>query len=132
MSKMTFWALLALLLIMNTIPLGEQTNRRLNTLIAKDSDLTRLDFVLHLFSFLALSFPFIMAQRRKRYVFRSKEISKYASISIACAFAFEMIQLALPYRTFNPKDLVFNLIGAALGIVIVITADATRGIKKLR
>jgi len=43
-----------------------------------------------------------------------------------------MIQLALPYRTLNPKDLVFNLIGAALGIVIVITADATRGIKKLR
>lgn len=131
MARIAFWVLLTLLMIINTVPLSDQTSRHLTTRVVKGAQMTRLDFMLHLFSFMILSIPFTLAQRGKKCVFGAKAISKYASISIGCAFAFEMIQLALPYRTFNPKDLMFNLIGAALGIVIVITADATCGIYKI-
>jgi VanZ family protein len=119
MAKTFFWAWLIILLALNIIPLGLETSRALSTRSVLNLGLFRLDYILHLISFLAYAWVFVLGQLRGRPVFRSHAVMKFVTLVLSTAMLFELIQLILPYRRFNPIDMGFNLAGAFLGIAFV-------------
>ncbi len=52
-------------------------------------------------------------------IFSKKPVLKYLLIIGSSAFLFECIQYFLPYRAFNPMDLISNLSGAIIGTIIL-------------
>lgn len=119
MAKALFWLWLIISLILNTISLGLENSRTLSTRLVANRELFRMDYLLHLISFLAFAWIFILGQVRNRPVFHSHALIKFMVLVLSTAVVFEVIQLILPYRKFNPIDMRFNLAGALLGIVLV-------------
>lgn len=109
-----FWAWLIILLMLNTIPLGNDVNRSLST----HKFAFRLDYIVHLLTFMAFSGLYILGRFLNQHIFKSNELLKFAVITILAAISMEILQIFIPYRTFNPWDLVANLAGALLGIGI--------------
>lgn len=115
-GKSLFWGWLAFLFVLNVIPLGNEVNRSLSG----HKFIFRLDYLVHLVSFAAYAGIFLYAKHKMLTVFRGQELLKFSAVVLSAAGLFESIQLGLPYRTFNPWDLVSNLAGAFIGIVIIV------------
>ena len=114
--KKLFWYWLIILLLINVIPLGND----LNTVIHKPSVFKfRLDYLIHFCSFLIFIPLCFIEVRRGGPIFSKKPILKYILIVGSSAILFECIQYFLPYRTFNPMDLISNLTGAIIGTIII-------------
>ena len=114
--KKLFWYWLIILLLINVIPLGND----LNTVIHKPSvSKFRLDYLIHFISFLIFIPLYFIEVRRGGPIFSKKPVLKYIFIVGSSAILFESIQYFLPYRTFNPMDLISNLTGAIIGTIII-------------
>ena len=114
--KKLFWYWLIILLLINVIPLGND----LNTVIHKPSVFKfRLDYLIHFCSFLIFIPLFFIEVRRGGPIFSKKPVLKYLLIIGGAAVIFELIQYFLPYRTFNPMDLISNLTGAIIGTILI-------------
>lgn len=114
--KKLFWYWLIILLLINVIPLGND----LNTVIHKPSVFKfRLDYLIHFCSFLIFIPLYFIEVRRGGPIFSKKPVLKYIFIVGSSAILFESIQYFLPYRTFNPMDLISNLTGAIIGTIII-------------
>lgn len=114
--KKLFWYWLIILLVINVIPLGND----LNTVIHKPSVFKfRLDYLIHFCSFLIFIPLYFIEVRRGGPIFSKKPVLKYIFIVGSSAILFESIQYFLPYRTFNPMDLISNLTGAIIGTIII-------------
>ncbi len=119
-SHLTFWLWLLLLLILNVIPTK-------GTLVDKGTSTGfRFDCLTHFLAFLIL--PVIY--RRIRYyggtLFSGNQLLHAFVVSGVCAIGFEYIQHFLPYRTFNPQDLFYNLLGVIFGYTVVGTIEISR------
>jgi VanZ family protein len=113
--KQLFWYWLIILLVINVIPLGNDINKIVHKLIFK----FRLDYLVHFCSFLIfIPLCFIDIKRGDSF-FSKKPILKYLLIVGGSAILIECIQYFLPYRTFNPMDLISNLTGAIIGTIII-------------
>lgn len=123
MAKKLFWAWLIIILVLNVIPLGNETSESLSISLRKGKTIFRADYLLHFISLLALAWVFILGQVASRPVFRDQSLQRFSLIVISAALGFELIQFVLPYRRFNPIDLGFNLSGAILGIIVVIVSS---------
>ncbi len=115
MTKKLFWYWLLILLVINVIPLGNDINKIIHKTVFK----FRLDYLIHFCSFLIFIPSYFIEVRRGGPIFSKKPVLKYILIVGSSAILFECIQYFLPYRTFNPMDLVSNLIGAIIGIIII-------------
>ena len=114
--KKLFWYWLIILLLINVIPLGND----LNTVIHKPSVFKfRLDYLIHFCSFLIFIPLYFIEVKRGGPIFSKKPVLKYLLIIGGAAVIFELIQYFLPYRTFNPMDLISNLTGAIIGTIII-------------
>ena len=114
--KKLFWYWLIILLLINIIPLGND----LNTVIHKTSVFKfRLDYLIHCCSFLIFIPLYFIEVKRGGPIFSKKPVLKYILIVGNSAILFESIQYFLPYRTFNPMDLISNLTGAIIGTIII-------------
>ena len=114
--KKLFWYWLIILLVINVIPLGND----LNTVIHKPSVFKfRLDYLIHFCSFLIFIPLYFIDIKRGGPFFSKKPVLKYILIVGSSAILFESIQYFLPYRTFNPIDLISNLTGAIIGTIII-------------
>jgi len=114
-SKWLFWGWLIIVLTTNVIPLGNDINKIIHKPVFK----FRLDYLIHFISFLIfipLCFIYI---KRGGPIFSKKPVLKYLLIIGGAAVIFEFIQYFLPYRTFNPMDLISNLTGAIIGTIII-------------
>lgn len=115
-SKWLFWGWLIILLFMNVIPLGND----FNTVIHKPSVFKfRLDYLIHFCSFLIFIPLFFIDIKRGNPIFFKKPVLKYLLMVGSSAFLFECVQYFLPYRAFNPMDLINNLSGAIIGTIIL-------------
>ncbi len=74
----------------------------------------RLDYVLHLLIYLPLGF----FQRKSNL---PGGFFYTLIILLTTAALPETLQLAVPYRTFNPIDLMLNISGAVLGLLAAVT-----------
>lgn len=111
-----FWIWLAILLLINTIPLGDSANR----VLKGTRFVFRLDYLVHSLTFLAFSGIFLLARLNGQLVFVTRPVLKYVVVVIPAAILFELIQYLLPYRSFNPLDLIYNLAGTVLGLGLIL------------
>ena len=79
----------------------------------------RLDYLFHSLVFipwmLLISFAFANGNRNKRLSY----ILLWISYGLLTAIITEGIQYFIPYRSFNMNDLLANLIGVAIGIILL-------------
>ena len=114
-SKWLFWGWLIIVLATNVIPLGNDINKVIHKPVFK----FRLDYLIHFCSFLVCTPLYLIGVRKGSPIFSQKPVLKYLSIIGSSAILFESIQYFLPYRTFNPMDLISNLIGSIIGTIII-------------
>ena len=114
-SKWLFWGWLIIVLTTNVIPLGNDINKIIHKPVFK----FRLDYLIHFCSFLIFIPLYFIEVRRGGPFFSKKPVLKYILIVGSSAILFESIQYFLPYRTFNPMDLISNLTGAIIGTIII-------------
>ena len=113
--KKLFWYWLIILLVINFIPLGNDINKIIHKPVFK----FRLDYLIHFCSFLIFIPLYFIEVKRGGPIFSKKPVLKYILIVGSSAILFESIQYFLPYRTFNPMDLISNLTGAIIGTIII-------------
>jgi len=113
--KKLFWYWLIILLVINVIPLGNDIYKIINKPVFK----FRLDYLIHFYSFLIFIPLYFIEVKRGGPIFSKKPVLKYLLIIGGAAVIFELIQYFLPYRTFNPMDLISNLTGAIIGNIII-------------
>jgi len=113
--KKLFWYWLIILLVINVVPLGNDINKIIHKTVFK----FRLDYLIHFCSFLIFIPLYFIEVRRGGPIFSKKPVLKYLLIVGGASVIFELVQYFLPYRTFNPMDLISNLIGAIIGTIII-------------
>lgn len=115
-TNLLFWALLLGLLTLNLIPIGSNSSSMSSNKLVT----FRLDYLAHSFTFLAYAWLWIWGKIKGIKWFKRFELLLYISVVLLSAFVFEFAQLLVPWRTFNPVDLYFNLIGASLAVVFIL------------
>jgi len=113
--KLLFWGWWAVILLFSLIPIGNKIELNLSS----GSGLIRPDYLIHLISFLLFAWIYRLGRVVERDLFQIKPTIKFNIIVFSTSVVSEFIQVLLPYRTFNPYDLLSNLIGASIGVLIV-------------
>lgn len=113
-----FWIWWIILLLLNVIPLGNEVNARLKTGSGKGE--LRSDYLVHALTFLCFAGIYALKWLRGEIIFKNHELKKIISIIVVSSILFEAVQFFLPYRAFNPMDMLSNLIGAGLATLIIL------------
>jgi VanZ family protein len=79
----------------------------------------RLDHLLHLLVYFLICMYFYAGLRNGLILFRHHALVKFLILIIFLATVTEVVQLWVPYRSFNPMDWVSNLSGVAIGLVVM-------------
>jgi VanZ family protein len=106
------------LIIMNVIP-----NFTPSSLQLDDDSVFRTDYILHILVFILLPVIYYFSRGR---TFADRLLINRRYIFIAGLFFsmfVELIQLAVPGRTFNPMDMIFNGVGFLVGVGVVVLMD---------
>ena len=114
-SRWLFLGWLIIVLAMNVIPLGDDLNR----IIHKPIFEFRLDYLIHFVSFLVFIPLYLIGEGQGNPIFNHKPVLKYFIILGGSAIISECLQYLLPYRTFNPMDMIANLFGAILTLLFI-------------
>ena len=110
------WGSLILVLVLNVVPLGNETNRGLS---GNKIFQFRLYYVVHLLTFLVFAWICVLGKINNVCWFESYEVLKFGGIVFVAAVGIELLQIFVPYRTFNPMDMMANLFGAILTMLCV-------------
>lgn len=116
MVKLLFWIWLIILYLLNVIPLGDNVNHNL----ISHKSIIRLDYLIHIITLLVFSGIYLFGYLRMEPIFLKHGLVSFSAIVISAAICLEIIQIWIPYRTFNPLDLISNLFGAVLGIFVIL------------
>ena len=109
-----FWGWLIMVLILNVVPFGNETNRSLSS---NKLFKFRLDYVVHSLTFLVFAWIWVFGKIKDVCWFESYEVLKFGGIVFVSAMVIELLQIFVPYRTFNPMDMIANIFGAILTIL---------------
>lgn len=120
MIKISFWAWLAILVIINSIPIGNQANQSLS---GNKLFVFRLDYLVHSIMILCFAVIWLVGKIHRVEWFRGRETTIYSLIVLGAAVGLELLQLVIPWRNFNPVDMEYNLLGA-IGTSIVVVKMA--------
>ena len=114
--KILFLLYCIVLLLLAVLPINSNSSSINDTFIVN----IRLDYLLHILIFL----PFLpLAMYPKPIKSQRKGTIKLLSLimsGILFAVFTETIQLYLPYRTFNINDLIANILGIIMGLIIMV------------
>ena len=113
--KWLFWGWLIMVLILNVVPLGNELNQDLTT----KRFVFRLDYVVHSLTFLVFAWIWVLGKIKNVCWFESYEVLKFGGIVFVSAMVIELLQIFVPYRTFNPMDMIANLFGAILTLLFI-------------
>lgn len=113
---MLLWLWLTILLIANLIPIGNEASQSLS---GNRFFHFRLDYLLHANMIFCFAWIWILGKIKRIRWFQRLESMKYSIIVLCAGIGLELIQMLVPWRSFNPVDLVFNIIGAVLVVIIV-------------
>ena len=102
--KKYFSIYVLLIIIFTVIPIGN-SHQLENTFIIN----FRLDYILHALEFIPWAF-FCMMMRRDTWL--------WFAWGILFAVGTEMLQYAIPYRSFNINDMIANIIGIGIGFFV--------------
>ena len=110
-----FWGWLIVVLVLNVVPLGNELNQGLTT----KRFVFRLDYVVHSLTFLVFAWIWVFGKIKNVCWFESNEVLKFGGIVFVSAMGIELLQIFVPYRTFNPIDMIANLFGAILTLLCI-------------
>lgn len=79
----------------------------------------RLDYLLHANMILCFACIWLLGKIKGIRWFQRMESLKYSIMVLCIGIGLEWIQILVPWRSFNPMDMVFNIIGAVLVVIIV-------------
>ncbi|NLO11354.1 MAG: VanZ family protein [Candidatus Cloacimonetes bacterium] len=122
MIKKLFWLWLIVVIVINIIPIGNAANKSLNT---NKLGRFRYDYLAHTAIFLCFGFIWIVGSIMRVQWFKTYPLLKFYSIVFVAAIALESIQYIIPWRSFNPMDLIANLLGAVLGLAVAVLMKFT-------
>jgi len=111
---------LLILVIVNIIPMGNETSSSLsgNKLIV-----FRLDYLAHSIMILCFAWIWILSVVLG---YKSLNVLQFCVLVFSAAIGLELIQLLIPWRSFNPVDLGYNVGGAVLAFVVVAMSGGKR------
>ncbi len=115
-TKWLLWGWLIVVFVLNVVPLGNELNQDLTTI----RFVFRLDYLLHSLSFLVFALIWILGKINGVYWFETYEVLKFGGIVFISAISIELLQIFIPYRTFNPMDMIANLFGALLTMICIV------------
>lgn len=110
----SFWFFLILLILCSFIPTGVLTNNQTTS-----ENLIRTDYLLHFAAFFSFALLYFFAYPMYFSYSKIKKIIIFC-LGIFFASAMEILHYYIPYRSFNPRDLFFNLSGLVSGLLITI------------
>lgn len=115
-AKYLFWIWLILLFVLNTIPIGNEANQSLsgNKILA-----FRLDYLLHSIMILGFGWIWLVGKLFNATWFDKFEELKYSTIVVLSCIGLEILQLLIPWRNFNPIDMMYNIIGGILTLAVI-------------
>ena len=113
--KWLFWGWLIMMLILNVVPLENELNQDLTTI----RFIFRLDYVVHSLTFLVFAWIWVFGKIKNICWFENYEVLKFGGIVFVSAIGLELLQILIPYRTFNPMDMMANLFGAILTLLFI-------------
>jgi VanZ family protein len=79
----------------------------------------RLDHLLHTVVYFLICMYFYVGQRNGLVLFHHKALRKFLILIFILATITEIVQLWVPYRSFNPMDWVSNLSGVIIGMAVM-------------
>ena len=97
-----------LILFASIIPLSQEKHFEFG------GSIFRLDYIEHFAVFFILGFLYVLKTKLKLQL----KLSDISLLIIYAAFT-ETIQLIIPGRTFNPMDLVYNILGLVFSIILI-------------
>jgi uncharacterized membrane protein len=116
--KNLFWLWLLVLIVINVIPIGNKSlNRNMLWVF-------RLDYLAHSIMILCFAFIWVLAAIHHVRIFKQYDALKYSAIVLAAGICLELLQLAVPWRSFNPVDMIYNLGGAILAIFFIALSNS--------
>ena len=104
-----------ILILANVLPLGSSVN----TASAKGMGF-RFDYLLHVLGCMALPLMLLIDKNNSQnLISNNAKTIHLLLVSLILVSAIEIIQILIPYRTFNYRDLISNISGFALGAFIL-------------
>ena len=113
--KWLFWGWMIIVVFLNVVHLGNELNQDLTTI----RFIFRLDYIVHSLTFLVFAWIWVFGKIKNVCWFESYEVLKFGGIVFVSAMGIELLQIFVPYRTFNPMDMMANLFGAILTMLCV-------------
>jgi len=118
-TRLLFWCYQIALLLLNAFPLDEKTS----IILSGNKLVFRLDYLLHVILLLGFAWIYVWSRIKREVIFRDRETFLVIAISLTAAFCLEGIQYFLPYRRFNPLDLLSNLIGVTISSFFIMLSN---------
>jgi VanZ family protein len=88
----------------------------------------RLDHILHFGVYFLICLYFLAGQIKGFHLFSSKYLLKFVLLMLLLATVTEVVQLWVPARTFSPMDIVANVTGIVIGVVVIRTTVRHKGL----
>lgn len=110
------WVWLIVLVIINVIPIGNEANHSLSS---NEVFSFRLDYLLHSIMILVFAWIWVFGKMKSLRFFCRHERLSYSLLVLSAGIGLELLQLMVPWRSFNPVDMYYNLFGAALAVLLV-------------
>ena len=117
--KRLFWLWLIFLIVLNVIPIGNDANQSLSR---NKIFQIRLDYFTHALMILCFAWIWLLGKIHQVSWFKHYEAFKYSLIIIYAGVILELLQILVPWRSFNPVDMAYNIMGAGLAAVIVLSS----------
>lgn len=123
--KTVFWIWLVALIVLNVYPFGENVSN----IFSGNKLVFRLDYLLHAAQVLGFAWIYIWSKLQCEHIFSEKEAMIIIAISLLAALFLEGVQYYLPYRKFNPMDMLSNIIGTIIGSMFILFSDKLSKVK---
>ena len=123
-SNSLFWGCLLFLVLLNVIPIGNDASWSLSRNKILEF---RLDYMVHLI--MILGFAWIELVKRV-FKFSGFGVIKFTGIVFAAAIGLELIQVFIPWRSFNPVDMAYNVLGAIVSVIVVYSSSRPQVAKR--
>ena len=117
--KNVHWMWLGILIVINVIPIGNSSG----SLSRNRLFVFRLDYVVHSLMIMVFAWLWLWSRLRGFQFFVRHERLKYIAMVMVAGICLEYLQLLVPWRSFNPVDMYYNLVGALLTVVIVMIGE---------
>jgi len=110
--KIILFVYIVVILLLASLPLNDKDSSLLNNITNTYVVKIRLDYLVHLVFFL----PFILLVKIAYQIPFLQALLTGILFAVLC----EGLQYLLPYRSFNINDLIANMIGIGIGVILVV------------